>query len=114
MYIIYEKGQGVPQDYKEAVKWYQLSADQGYKLAQRRLGHLYEAGKIDSENYMLAYMWFNMASIQGDKDAANDKIRVEKKMTAAQIEEAKEMTVNRNQKIKNPSKPKPCTHRASF
>jgi len=22
---LYEKGQGVPQDYKEAVKWYRLS-----------------------------------------------------------------------------------------
>ena len=83
-------------------------------MAQRKLGQLYEAGKIDSENYTLAYMWFNMASTQGDKDAANDKSRVEKKMTAAQIEKAKEMSVNRNKKIKTPSKPKPCTHRPSF
>ena len=27
--LMYDKGQGVPQDYKEAVKWTRLSAEQG-------------------------------------------------------------------------------------
>jgi len=36
--LIYSKGQGVPQDYKEAVKWYRLSAEQGVAQAQYNLG----------------------------------------------------------------------------
>ena len=32
---MYRKGQGVPQDYAEAVKWYRLAADQGDAGAQR-------------------------------------------------------------------------------
>jgi len=32
--IIYNKGEGVPQDSAEAVKWYRLAADQGYASAQ--------------------------------------------------------------------------------
>jgi len=28
--IMYKKGQGVEKDYKEAVKWFELAADQGY------------------------------------------------------------------------------------
>jgi TPR repeat protein len=27
--IMYDDGQGVPQDYAEAVKWYRLAAEQG-------------------------------------------------------------------------------------
>ena len=27
--VMYDEGEGVPQDYKEAIKWYQMSADQG-------------------------------------------------------------------------------------
>ena len=27
-----DNGQGVPQDYKEAVKWYRLAAEQGYAM----------------------------------------------------------------------------------
>jgi TPR repeat protein len=30
---IYEFGQGAPQDYQEALKWYRLAADQGNALA---------------------------------------------------------------------------------
>jgi len=26
--VLYEKGQGVPQDYKEAMKWFRLAAEQ--------------------------------------------------------------------------------------
>ena len=35
---MYQKGQGVPQDYKEALKWFRLSAEQGDAEAQRSLG----------------------------------------------------------------------------
>ena len=34
----YDKGEGVPQDYKEAVKWFRLSAEQGNARAQYNLG----------------------------------------------------------------------------
>ena len=32
--VMYEKGQGVPQDDKTAVKWYRLAAEQGFARAQ--------------------------------------------------------------------------------
>ena len=32
--VIYAKGQGVPQDYKTAFKWYKLAAEQGVANAQ--------------------------------------------------------------------------------
>ena len=36
--VMYENGQGVPQDYKTAVKWYRLAAEQGDAGAQFNLG----------------------------------------------------------------------------
>ena len=42
---MYEHGEGVPQDYAEAVRWYRLAADQGYASAQYNLGVMYNNGK---------------------------------------------------------------------
>ena len=38
---MYNKGQGVPQDYKTAVKWFRPAAEQGYANAQHNLGVMY-------------------------------------------------------------------------
>ena len=32
--VMYAKGEGVRQDYKEAVKWFRKSAEQGYAVGQ--------------------------------------------------------------------------------
>jgi len=37
---MYYTGEGVPQDFKEAVKWIRKSAEQGYAKAQDNLGVL--------------------------------------------------------------------------
>ncbi len=42
---MYDNGQGVPQDYAEAVKWYRLAAEQGYAYAQYNLGVMYDKAK---------------------------------------------------------------------
>ena len=33
----FEHGEGVPQDYNEAIRWYRLAADQGHSKAQEKL-----------------------------------------------------------------------------
>ena len=38
--VMYQKGIGVLQDYKTAVKWYRLAAEQGFARAQNSLGIL--------------------------------------------------------------------------
>jgi TPR repeat protein len=42
---MYAHGQGLPQDYAEAVKWYRKAADQGYEPAQELLGVAYANGQ---------------------------------------------------------------------
>jgi hypothetical protein len=41
---MYHNGEGVNQDYKTAVKWYRLAADQGLAKAQDNLGFMYQQG----------------------------------------------------------------------
>ena len=36
--VMYHTGQGVPQDYTQAVRWARLAADQGHTKAQNILG----------------------------------------------------------------------------
>ena len=42
---MYYQGQGVPQDYAEAVSWYRLAAEQGNATAQSNLGAMYDNGR---------------------------------------------------------------------
>ncbi len=43
--VLYQKGQGVPQDDAEALQWYRKAAEQGNARAQRRLGFMYGRGR---------------------------------------------------------------------
>jgi len=41
----YLNGEGVEQDYEEAVKWFRKAAEQGYPIAQFNLGMRYYDGR---------------------------------------------------------------------
>ena len=58
---MYEKGQGVRQDYATAVKWYRKAADQGYPKAQYDLGFMYANGRSVRRDPIRAYMWLTVA-----------------------------------------------------
>ena len=58
----YEDGDQVPQDYVQAAKWYQESADQGFAAAQYSLGLLYEQGHGVPQDYKKAYFWLSLAA----------------------------------------------------
>ena len=62
---MYGKGQGVPQDDKEAVKWYRLAAEQGDAKAQNNLGVSYDNGQGVPQDYKEALKWTKLAAEQG-------------------------------------------------
>jgi TPR repeat protein len=62
----------VPQDYKEAVKWFRLAADQGYADAQYNIGVMYDHGQGLLQDYEQAVKWYRLASDQGNADAQNN------------------------------------------
>ena len=67
--VMYANGTGVPQDHKEAVKWYRIAADQGNAQAQFNLGVIYENGEGVPQDYKEAMKWYRMAADQGNSQA---------------------------------------------
>ena len=66
---MYYNGAGVAQDYKEAVKWYTLAAEQQASLAQNNLGVMYENGTGVAQDYKDAIKWYTLAAEQGHNSA---------------------------------------------
>ena len=58
---------GVPQDFKEAAKWYRLTAEKGDVLAQYMLGWIYFRGKDVTQDFEEAAKWFRLTAEQ-EKD----------------------------------------------
>ena len=58
---LYNNGLGVPTDYVEAMRWYQMAAKQGDMIAQGNIGVFYDHGLGVSVNYAEAKRWYQMA-----------------------------------------------------
>jgi uncharacterized protein len=67
----YVQGKGVPQDYKQAVTWFQLAAKQGVAEAQYNLGLMYDQGEGVPQDYKQAVTWFQLAAKQGHVKTQN-------------------------------------------
>lgn len=88
---LYGNGDGVPQDYVEAAKWYQRAAEQGDVFGQCKLSISYVLGKGVIQDLVLAYMWINLASAQ---DPSNIVVRdiIAKNMSPSQIAEGQRLS----------------------
>jgi len=92
---MYDQGQGVPQDYAEAVKWYRLSAEQGFASARHNLGGMYGRGEGVPQDHVLAHMLFDLAASRLEAEERDMAIKnrdiVASKMTPEQIAEAQKL-----------------------
>ena len=68
--VMYDTGEGVPQDYQEAVRWFHMAAEQGHASAQYNLGLLYASGVAGvRQDYQEAVKWYRLAAEQGHASA---------------------------------------------
>jgi Sel1 repeat len=67
--MMYHSGQGVTQDYPQAVYWYTKAAEQGDPNAQNSLGFIFYKGQGVVQDYTQAAYWFRKAAEQGDASA---------------------------------------------
>ena len=67
--LMYRKGEGVIQDDKEAVKWYELAAAQGLADAQISLGLMYANGEGVIQDDKEAVRLYGLAAAQGHASA---------------------------------------------
>ena len=64
--VMYARGQGVPQDQLEAVKWYRKAAEQGHADAQFNLAVMYAKGRGVARDDAAAVAWYRKAAEQGN------------------------------------------------
>lgn len=62
---LYYTGEGVPQSFDEAVKWYLKAAVQGNRDAQYNLAVAYAFGEGEKQDYKEAAVWYRRAAEQG-------------------------------------------------
>jgi TPR repeat protein len=87
---MYDEGQGVPQDYKQAMKWYTKAAEQGNAHAQYNIGLMYHNGKGVIQNNKKAYIWWAISAAGGDEDAIKNRDLKAKELSPKALEEAQE------------------------
>ena len=61
---MYATGSGVERDFKEALKWYQMAAEQGISESQFSLGLAYLKGDSVNQNFKETAKWYRIAAEQ--------------------------------------------------
>ena len=67
--LMYDTGEGVTQNYQEAVCWYRLAAEQGVANAQFNLAVMYAHGYGIAQDYQEAIRLYQALAEQGEADA---------------------------------------------
>ncbi|MCL2075990.1 MAG: sel1 repeat family protein [Betaproteobacteria bacterium] len=69
----HDRGQGVPQDARQAVNWFQKAAEQGHADSQYLLGlFMYSGGVSVRQDVRQAVNWFQKAAEQGHAHAQHN------------------------------------------
>ena len=82
------KGQSVPQYCAKSVIWYRKAAEQGIAPAQHNLGVAYYNGKCVTQDFLLAYIWLSVAATNGDRFASENRDKLAKRMTRTNLSKA--------------------------
>jgi TPR repeat protein len=89
---MYDEGQGVPQNYSEAFKWFRQAVEHGADLSFN-IAVIYQDGRGVLQDNVRAHMWYNISSAREGNDGIAAKWRdwIAKKMTLEDISKAQTM-----------------------
>lgn len=62
----YLNGDGITQDFEQAIKWYTRAAERGNSYAQLRLAHCYRDGEGVAQDFEQAVKWYAKSAEQGN------------------------------------------------
>ena len=89
----YYVGEGIPQNFTEAVKWYRMAARQGNAVAQNNIGMMYSIGSGLPKNFIRAFVWASVAAAQGNEQAMANRDVVADELTRVQLARAQRMAM---------------------
>ena len=67
--LLYLSGKGVPQDFKEALRWLGMAGDHGDGSAASALGNMYYQGQGVAQDFTQAFGWYQKAALKGNVGA---------------------------------------------
>lgn len=85
----YAIGEGVKQNYSEALRWFSKAAEQGHVTSQATLGAYYWAGRGVPQDLSKAYFWALLAEAGGDQGSRYRLPVLASRMSRIQIATAK-------------------------
>ena len=62
---MYGKGEGIKQDYAQAMNWYRKAIEKDNAVAMNNIGVLYFDGKGVTQDYIEAAKWYEKAADKG-------------------------------------------------
>jgi TPR repeat protein len=84
--FMHDMGFGVPENDKQAFKWYKLTAEKGDSRAQLFTGFMYDFGKGVPKDYQKAVKWYQLASEQGYMQAKRNIYKLAEKNSVEALE----------------------------
>ena len=90
---MYRDGQGVVQDYTQALLWWRKAAELGVIDAQLALGNIHAGGTGVARDHVQAYMWFHIVTQQSEDAwlrgiAGSNRDALAARMTSAEVSKA--------------------------
>ena len=101
---MYAKGEGVPRDDAEAVKWFRKAAKQGHARAQYNLGLMYADDEGVPQDDAEAYAWFAVAAANGYEHAKDNLAMVKSRLDQDQLAVAQQRATQLFEKINTKKK----------
>ena len=89
--VLYKEGWGVPQNYDEALHWFQAAAEQGNAEAQSFLGAMYFLGQGVPQDYIQASTWTSLAASTANELGIENIELITKVMTPEEIAAAQRL-----------------------
>lgn len=108
--MMYMKGQGVDQDYKNASDWFRKASENSIPQAQYKLGDLYFKGRGVPKDFEFAYIWFSVGATHDHKLSKSAIDKAKQKLSAEELVEADKLIARYSKKYGpkediDPSKP---------
>lgn len=83
--VLFHSGDGVRQSDREAIEWFQRSAEQRFVPAASALGSQYWAGQGVAQDYNKAYFWYDVALAEGDPNAESKLDELSSELTQDEV-----------------------------
>ena len=89
--VMYMKGQGVEQDYKEASEWFRKASEQGLAVAMYKLADLYTMGEGVPKDLEFAYIWYSVGAVHNHEKSINILGEAKSRLTSEELVSANQL-----------------------